>query len=170
MTYLTDLEQLIACAPLPTLRGYAAGSVRAVILDACDAGKIGAAEALELSRQCDRRIDAEGPQFGRPRRPEPASPAPEPSRPPLPPAVILPGVILDRCSRQRWTPDDPVRQGETAHEQISRLENYRLAIEMAQERGRDLEDRRARDAIWAAVAAETAVWMRAEARRLREVA
>ena len=170
MTYLTDLEQLIACAPLPTLRGYAAGSVRAVILDACDAGKIGAAEALELSRQCDRRIDAEGPQFGRPRQPEPAAPAPEPSRPPLPPAVILPGVILDRCSRQRWTPDEPVRQGETAHEQISRLENYRLAIEMAQERGRDLEDRRARDAIWAAVAAETAVWMRAEARRATEVA
>ncbi len=170
MTYLADLEQLIACAPLPSLRGYAPGSVRAVILDACDSGKIGAAEALELSRQCDRRIDAEWPQFGRPQRPELAAPAPEPTRPPLPPPVILPDEILDRCSRQRWTPDDPVRQGESAHEQISRIENYRLAIDMARERGRDLEDRRARDAIWAAVAAETAVWIRAEARWRKEVA
>ncbi len=96
-------------------------------------------------------------------------PAPPP-RPAVPPPVILDAVILDRCSRQRWTPDEPVRQGETAHEQISRLENYRLAIDMARERGRDLDDRRARDAIWAAVAAETAVWMRAEARRATEAA
>lgn len=160
MTYLTDLEQLIACAPLPTLRGYAAGSVRAVILDACDAGKIGAAEALELSRQCDRRIDAEGPQFGRPRQPEPAAPAPPP-RPAVPPPVILTEEALHRCSRARWLPDDMPRQGETAWEQESRLANYRIAIAIAREDGRELRLDRQKDAIWAAVAAEVASAMRA---------
>ena len=156
MTYLTDLEQLIACAPLPSLRGYSTGSVRAVILDACDSGKIGAAEALELSRKCDRRIDAEGPQFGRPRQPEPAAPAPEPPRPPLPPPVILTEEALHRCSRARWLPDEMPRQGETAWEQESRLENYRIAIAIAREDGRELGLDRQKDAIWAAVAAEVA--------------
>jgi hypothetical protein len=169
MTYLTDLEQLIACAPLPSLRGYASGSVRAVILDACDSGKVGAADALQLSRQCDHRIDTEGVQFGHPRRPEPSAPAAEPSRAPLPPPLILEDRELVSCSQRRWSPDEPIRIADTAWEQLSRLENYALAIELTDLQSCDDQwDQRRKDAIWAAVCIELELTMAARGLRLRK--
>ena len=160
MTLLTDLESLIACVPLASLRGTAAGGVRVRILDAMDDGRIEFLDAYSLLVRCDERLEAEGVQFTPPAVVVAEPPPAPPPRPAVPPPVILTDEALHRCSRARWLPDEMPRQGETAWEQESRLANYRIAIAIAREDGRELGLDRQKDAIWAAVAAEVASAMR----------
>lgn len=164
MTYLTDLTALVESSPLPSLVGDGRGSVRGMILDAMDRNRIEFLDAFELLKACNRRLQGDDV-----RQVEEVVIAGviEPPRRPVPPLVILPEQIVERCAGVRWLPDEQVRSAETAHEQLSRIENYRLAVAVARLRGRDLERQRDRDAIWAAVAAEVAVWVRS---REREVA
>jgi len=156
MTYLTDLEHLVARSALPHLHGFARGGARAQILDAMQAERISASEAFALLEECDKRIDAEGVRFGNADAATeiPAPPAPE--RVDLPAPYVLDDESIRFCARARWSPDETPKAGETLAEQGSRIAAFVLACRQARLDGRDLEPRDKR-AIWAAVAGQVAL-------------
>lgn len=156
MTYLTDLEQLVANAALPHLNGFAAGGVRSKVLDVFARGDISASEAFSLLEECDRRIDAEGVRFGNADAATETPATPAPQRVDLPAPYVLDEEAIRFCARARWTPDETVKAGETLAEQGSRVMAFVLACRQARLDGRDLEPRDKR-AIWAAVAGQVAL-------------
>jgi len=186
VTPFDQLTQFIAEAPLPLLRrrdadgqpegkGRGAVSVHGMVLDALARDRITSIEAVALSRAADERLEREGVQFDRPARWRPEEPRPlppEPDRTPLPPPLILDDGDLLSCSQRRWAPDQPIRIADTAWEQLSRIENYALAIELTDLKASDEQwDQRRKDAIWAAVCIELERTMTARGLRpRREVA
>lgn len=157
MTYLTDLEQLVATAALPHLHGFARGGARAQILDAMQAERISASEAFALLVECDKRIDAEGVRFvDIVDQADDAKPAEPAGRRELPAPFVPDDETLRWCAGARWCPDAPVPTPETLAEAGSRVWAFVLACRIARSGGRDLEERDRR-AIWAAVAAQVAL-------------
>lgn len=169
MTPFEQLAQFISEAPLPLLRrrdadgqpeanGRGAVSVHGMILDALARDRISSVEAVALSRAADERLERDGVQFDRPAKWKPEEPRPmlpEPDRAPLSPPLILDDRDLESCSQRRWAPDQPIRIADTAWEQLSRLENYRMCIEMTNLKASDDRwDQQRKDAIWAAVCIE----------------
>ena len=163
MSYLPALRDLIETSSLDDLRPQPGDldppgprrprvGVRGLIGDALAKERIGIVEAFTLLCECDARLARESGDPGTAPEPAPAEPvAPEPVRPPLPPLLILDDFDLAWCARQRWNAG-PVRSAETAWEQLSRVENYALAIAMTPlQASDDPRDDRIRDAIWAAV-------------------
>jgi hypothetical protein len=183
VTPFEQLKQFIDEAPLPLLRrrdadgqaeakGRGAVSVHGMVFDALARDRITSVEAVALSRAADERLDREGVQFDRPPKWRPQEPRPllpKPDRAPLPPPLILEDRELLSCSQRRWAPDEPIRIADTAWEQLSRLENYALAIELTDLQSCDDQwNKRRKDAIWAAVCIELELTMAARGLRPRK--